>query len=310
MASDAALTSPRGGGGDPTVGRPTILVIGGKPKTVKNARELRPGVVYGQYPKSYQREHWEYVDQAVARPHETDPGGDDTMTTRGSKPEKIGAALGVKLLSDTFSCVAGKTAWLRGSIVHRHFGPMGKPATTDELSGAVTDFALRRNDIDELLATFVATFEGPFGLDETDFETLVWEQLQGLHDRDVCRFAWADFADPDPASDRFAFSIAGQAFFVVGMHANSSRITRQFSHPTLVFNSHVQFERLRERGIYGRIRDAVRVREMALQGSINPNLSDFGERSEAVQYSGRATSPDWICPFRPRTDGLDREDAR
>ncbi|ONI76291.1 hypothetical protein ALI144C_37165 [Actinosynnema sp. ALI-1.44] len=233
------------------------------------------------------------------------------MTTGGSKPEEMVAALGAKLQGDTFSCVAAKTAWMRGSVVHRHFGPMGEPATTDELSAAVTDFAVRRDDIHELLATFVATFEGPFGLDETEFETLVWQQLQGLHDRDVRRFAWADFADSDPTSDRFAFSIAEQAFFVVGLHANSSRITRQFSHPTLVFNSHVQFERLRERGIYGRIRTEVRAREMALQGSINPNLSDFGERSEAMQYSGRATSPDWKCPFRPHTDGLDqKEDAR
>jgi FPC/CPF motif-containing protein YcgG len=232
------------------------------------------------------------------------------MTTGGDKPDEIGASLGVKLLGDTFSCVAAKTAWLRGSVVQHHFPPMGQPTTTDELSAAVTDFALHRDQVDELLATFVATFDGPLGLDETDFETLVWDQLQALHDRDVRRFAWADFADPDPTSDRFAFSIAGQAFFVVGMHANSSRVTRQFSHPTLVFNSHVQFERLRERGIYGRIQNEVRAREMALQGSINPNLSNFGERSEAGQYSGRAISPNWVCPFQPRTNGSDREDAR
>jgi uncharacterized protein len=232
------------------------------------------------------------------------------MTIRGSTPDEIGAALGVKLLGDTFSCVAGKSAWLRGSVVHRHFGPMGKPATTDELSAAVTDFALRRDGIDELLATFVATFEGPFGLDETDFEALLWEQLQRLHDLDACHFAWADFADPDPASDRFAYSIAGQAFFVVGMHPRSSRITRQFDYPALAFNSHVQFERMRERGIYGRIQDAVRQREMTLQGSLNPSLSDFGARSEAAQYSGRATPPDWTCPFRPRTGRPGEDDAR
>jgi FPC/CPF motif-containing protein YcgG len=232
------------------------------------------------------------------------------MTTGGSTAEEIGAAFGEKLLGDTFSCVAGKTAWLRGTFVHRHLGQMGLPETTEELSEAVTEFALHRDDIDTLLATFAATFDGPFGVDEAEFEALLWKQLQELYDRDVGRFAWADFADPDPASDRFAFSIAGQAFFVVGMHANSSRITRRFSHPTLVFNSHVQFERMRERGIYGRIRDAVRAREMALQGSINPNLSDFGERSEAAQYSGRANSPDWICPFRPHTGGHDREEAR
>lgn len=232
------------------------------------------------------------------------------MTNEGNEPEELSTAFGEKILGDTFSCVAGKTAWQRGTVVHRHFGPMGKPATTDELSEAVTRFALGRDDIDELTATFVATFEGPFDLDEADFEALLWEQLQGLHDRDAARFAWAPFADPDPASDRFAFSIAEQAFFVVGMHANSSRTTRRFSHPTLVFNSHVQFERLRERGIYSRIRNEVRVREMALQGSINPNLSDFGEASEAIQYSGRAGTPDWRCPFRPHAGRTEQEDVR
>ena len=71
----------------------------------------------------------------------------------------------------------------------------------------------------------------------------------------------------------------------------------------MVFNSHRQFERLKERGMYQRIQKQVRQREMALQGSLNPNLSDFGSNSEAVQYSGRAVPPDWRCPFRPETGG-------
>jgi hypothetical protein len=37
---------------------------------------------------------------------------------------------------------------------------------------------------------------------------------------------------------------------------------------------------------------------MRLQGSINPNLSDFGVHSEARQYSGRAVEDAWKCPFR------------
>jgi hypothetical protein len=39
-----------------------------------------------------------------------------------------------------------------------------------------------------------------------------------------------------------------------------------------------------------------------LQGSLNPNLADFGEQSEARQYSGRATEADWVCPFHRRAD--------
>lgn len=58
MASDAV---PAG----PAAERPKILLIGGKPKIVRKARELGLAVVYVQYPNSYRREHWEYVDQAL-----------------------------------------------------------------------------------------------------------------------------------------------------------------------------------------------------------------------------------------------------
>ena len=42
---------------------------------------------------------------------------------------------------------------------------------------------------------------------------------------------------------------------------------------------------------------AFRAREMKWQGSLNPNLSGFGERSEAREYSGRAIEDDWRGPF-------------
>jgi uncharacterized protein len=49
------------------------------------------------------------------------------------------------------------------------------------------------------------------------------------------------------------------------------------------------------------MRRAIRARDVALQGDINPNLADMGERSEARQYSGRAVDDAWRCPFhRPK----------
>jgi FPC/CPF motif-containing protein YcgG len=41
----------------------------------------------------------------------------------------------------------------------------------------------------------------------------------------------------------------------------------------------------------------IRARDVALQGSMNPMLSDFGEQSEARPYSGRAVPQDWIPDF-------------
>ena len=101
----------------------------------------------------------------------------------------------------------------------------------------------------------------------------------------------------DPEAANFGFSFAGRGFFVIGLHPASSRRARRFPWPTLVFNAHFQFDRLKADGRYPKMQAAVRAREMAGQGSLNPNLSDFGTRSEARQYAGRAVSDDWRCPF-------------
>ncbi|WP_329335720.1 YqcI/YcgG family protein [Streptomyces sp. NBC_00663] len=224
----------------------------------------------------------------------------DAAEERTENPsERPAAQLTEKLLGPEFSCVAGKSAQLRGTLVHRHFGRLAEPATTRELHAALADFAARREDIDPLMATFAATFSGPADTDETEFEELLWRQLQALHDLDTGQYPWDPQVDPDPASERFGFSVGGHAFFVVGLHPGASRITRRFPLPTLVFNSHLQFGRLKEKGIYQRIQGQVRERELELQGSLNPNLSEFGAASEAVQYSGRAVPEDWTCPFRP-----------
>ncbi len=64
-----------------------------------------------------------------------------------------------------------------------------------------------------------------------------------------------------------------------------------------MFNSHLQFEKLRSDGRFDKMKEIIRNRDEALAGSINPMLSDHGEASEARQYSGRAVEPEWKCPF-------------
>src|SRR6202040_2242615 len=139
-------------------------------------------------------------------------------------------------------------------------------------------------------STFVAIFHSPIGVTETEFEARLWLQLQKLHRANAKHFDWNRKVSSDPADPQFSFSFAGQAFYVIGMHANSSRQPRRFSWPALVFNPHEQFERLRTDGKWKRMQKKIRAREIALQGSVNPILSDFGDQSEARQYSGRAVS--------------------
>ncbi|WP_067171333.1 ATP-grasp domain-containing protein [Microtetraspora niveoalba] len=59
MSRESTHAAPR-----PT-GRPTIAVVGGKPKLVRKAHELGMGVVYIQHPDQYDRAHWPYVDRAL-----------------------------------------------------------------------------------------------------------------------------------------------------------------------------------------------------------------------------------------------------
>lgn len=213
--------------------------------------------------------------------------------------DEVGRSIEDKVRGETFSCVAGKTAWRRGTVVHRHYGGMGEKSTTAALYADLVEFVNHKDEIDELMASFMATFDGPHEVTEEEFEDALWRQLQRLHDFDFTRFEWADDTTADPTSPTFGFSVAGHSFFVVGLHSGASRITRRFPHPALVFNSHTQFERLKQRGVYQRLQREIRARELALQGSLNPNLSDFGEASEARQYSGRAIEPGWQCPFQP-----------
>jgi hypothetical protein len=58
-----------------------------------------------------------------------------------------------------------------------------------------------------------------------------------------------------------------------------------------------RFKRMRARGKFESMKQIIRAREMAFQGSINPMLTNFGESSEARQYSGRVVPDSWPCPF-------------
>lgn len=148
--------------------------------------------------------------------------------------------------------------------------------------------------------SFAVVFEGPYNLDEEDFEALLWERLQSLRDKDRwLSYDHAPSVAPDPASPDFAYSVGGVAYFVVGMHPRSSRKSRRTPMPALVFNPFIQFERLRESGAFTRMSNVIKTRDKAVCGSENPMLADHGAASAARQFSGRAVPDTWTCPFSP-----------
>src|SRR5437660_3595840 len=189
------------------------------------------------------------------------------------------------ILDKHFACLAAQAALKQGAYRFGLYPEIGSHEATVELSEALHTFVLEQPSLGSGFTTFIASFVAPTATDEEHFERLLWLQLQRLHDMDhVC---WDSLVSSDPQDPRFSFSFAGRAFFVVGLHSNSTRWTRRFAWPTLVFNAHKQFEQLRQKGLFERFQQKIRGRDQMLQGSINPNLANFGELTDARQYSGR-----------------------
>jgi FPC/CPF motif-containing protein YcgG len=204
-----------------------------------------------------------------------------------------------KFIEDTgFPCVAAKGALARNHVpclVSDHFAcPQEDPGILRFLYDFISDFRQTR----ETLYSAAIIFIHPEISGEDMFEHLLWQKLQGLSRLDAERFAYDPRVSPDPRSPDFSFSLGEEAFFVIGLHPASPRASRRFRYPAIVFNPHAQFETLRKMHRYEKMKRIVRERDMLFSGSVNPMLADFGEGSEARQYSGRQHGPDWECPLK------------
>lgn len=200
-----------------------------------------------------------------------------------------------------YPCLGARSVFRRDRATIRVYDELGGEATAPALLDDLRTFA-EAVDLEEGFASFVAVFRGPEIADEREFEQLLWAQLRALHAEDEA--PWSPGVSADPTDEHFAFSAAGTAYFVVGLHPRASRDARRAAVPTLVFNLHEQFEELRASGQYHRMRDLIRERDEHLQGSVNPMVSDHGASSEARQYSGRQVGPAWEAPFEPDPDAV------
>jgi FPC/CPF motif-containing protein YcgG len=209
---------------------------------------------------------------------------------------------------NAYPCVGAKSVFARGQVELLVCDRLADPDDTPRLRSALAAFSRAHprdvGDGQPQLASFSAVFRDPIPSTELEFENLLWRQLALLRAGDDN--PWDRSVSSDPADPHFGFSVAGRAFFVIGMHPAASRTARRSPLPVLVFNPHSQFEQLRATGRYDRIRDVVRTRDTRLQGCINPMVADHGSRSEACQYSGRTVPADWRPPHIPQPDPADR----
>lgn len=223
-------------------------------------------------------------------------------TTLSRADRDAHASIRDHVMQADYPCVMGRSAFNRNAYRLATYGALDDADKADNalmLCHDLYTFCAEFPQPVQGAVSFIAWFEGPAPADERSFESALWAQLQALHDVDRRHFDWSPDVGSQPSDPNFSFSVGGRAFFLIGMHAHASRDARRTRMPVIVFNLHEQFVELRTQGKFEGVRDTIQVRDKALQGSTNPMSADFGKRSEAAQYSGRAVARDWVCPFAP-----------
>ena len=201
--------------------------------------------------------------------------------------------------SPAFPCVGAKSALNRGRMAFGLYHALANDGDAATLCEQLADFSRQYPQPGVEPVSFVAMFQQPVA-NEDEFHRDLWNHLQTMHDIDARRHPWDASVNSDVDDAQFSFSIASRAFFVVGLHPKASRLARRAPFPCIVFNFHDQFEAMRENGKYARLQAAIRARDVALQGDVNPVLASFGDASEAHQYSGRARVDLDGIPFQAR----------
>ncbi len=197
-----------------------------------------------------------------------------------------------------FVCVAAKAALAKQQIHCFVAGHIACPNDDGSILNFLYKFVDEYRSSNELYHSAAVIFQGPEFINAQMFETFMWHRLQALSDLDAVNYNYDNRVDQDTSSSNFSFSLKKESMFIIGLHPASSRPARSFKYPALVFNPHMQFEQLRGSGKYDKMKYAVRKRDIALSGSINPMLKDFGDASEVYQYSGRQYDKAWQCPLK------------
>ncbi len=212
------------------------------------------------------------------------------------KTSEIRTAFKQYVLESFHPCVMAQGMFKQNKVDFHVYFEFGSKKTAKDILGDVKKYLRTYDFTARNFKTFMAVFDDAGVTSEKIFEEKLWQQLQHIHELDD--EPWDPTVSHDPEHKNFSFSIGGKAFYVVGLNPYSSRKARQSPYPAMTLNLHYQFEKMRELGIFTNVRDKIRQRDISLQGDINPMLKDFGEESEALQYSGRHLDEQWKCPFK------------
>jgi FPC/CPF motif-containing protein YcgG len=201
-----------------------------------------------------------------------------------------------EFILDDHPCVMAQSLFADDSVTINSYDDIEASESCISLLNDLEKYVHNQDFETKNFESFIAVFRNNKYEDEKSFENALWKLLNDLHKLNVSD--WDEDTSSDTSDSNFSFSLFGTSFYIVGMHPGSSRYSRKSPYTMIVFNLHNQFEKLREINRYTRVRDLIRRRDKAFQGSINPMLKDFGTESEAKQYSGRKVEDNWKCPYK------------
>jgi FPC/CPF motif-containing protein YcgG len=204
------------------------------------------------------------------------------------------------ILNQRFPCLMAKKVIRDGNLTLIEINDLSHPESIEYTLNQIYQVVDRYRKDPLSLRSFVLTCKKSQYQNFNHFEQSFWQFLEALHSLDKQIYQHDKRVSSNPESQHFSYSLKEEAFFILALHPESPRFSRRFSTPSLVFNIHQQFELLRAKGAFTKIRNAIRKRDKSLQGSINPMLKDFGERSEVFQYLGKTYQESDPCPLNLR----------
>ena len=207
----------------------------------------------------------------------------------------VDTAIADLLNQKDYPCIAAVAALHDAQLRIGLYSGLGTGASSKKLTQDLTQFKAEQTATKSPYLSFWAVFDDTAPASEKEFEDAMWSELSALSSSSPEAARPDPKFSSDPADKNFCFSFAGDAYFIVGMHPQSSRLARRFPFPSMIFNLYEQFEALGDG--YEPMVKTNRKRDRQFQGSVNPTVKRWADRWESIQFSGRENPPDWKCPF-------------
>ena len=205
--------------------------------------------------------------------------------------------------SEDYPCIAAIRSFAKDEYYVGLYPSFGTGRSAGQLARDLLVYRDHHRESRSPYLSFWAVFPETGEFTEAEFETRLWHELSCAVSHEVRNgndpmSSWDPAFSPHPEDRNFCFSLGGSAFFVVGLHAGSSRVSRRFPHPTLIFNVYEQFTQLMDEGKYDPMVRINRLKDLRFQGTVNPMAEKYGVEWEAIQFSGSENPSDWKCPFQ------------